>query len=450
MNHVGIVAGREFFATVRRKSYVIVTFGMPFFALLYIGLFAVLPAISMAGSRAQKEIGLVDEAGVVRAAELEDIGAAEALVPEAVQALSQRTGDEGAGRNMASAILDQATSPIRFRLYRSREVAMVALRTGVINRFYLVPEGYLASGAVESYQTDEVSFDLRKTRSRARLGRLLSRSLVQGLVPEELRPRVERPIVDGTSTSFVLNSEGSVEPLDQRAALARVAIPVVFGGLLLMALMISSGYLLQGVAEEKENRVIEVILSSVRPDQLLLGKLLGLGAAGLLQLVVWVSIVSLATSLVAAAVLALLDLWLFLACFAFFILGFLMIGSLMTGTGALGTTSRESQQIASLWSILAVLPPALLGLPILDDPNGWVARLVGWFPLSAPITMMLRLGTGKVPLWDVLVAILFLVLGVYLGIRVAGALFRLGLLMYGKRPSVREILRQLRGSPNTG
>jgi ABC-2 type transport system permease protein len=327
---------------------------------------------------------------------------------------------------------------------------MVALRTGVINRFYLVPEGYLASGAVESYQTDEVSFDLRKTRSRARLGRLLSRSLVQGLVPEELRPRVERPIVDGTSTSFVLNSDGSVEPLDQRAALARVAIPVVFGGLLLMALMISSGYLLQGVAEEKENRVIEVILSSVRPDQLLLGKLLGLGAAGLLQLVVWVSIVSLATSLVAAAVLALLDLWLFLACFAFFILGFLMIGSLMTGTGALGTTSRESQQIASLWSILAVLPPALLGLPILDDPNGWVARLVGWFPLSAPITMMLRLGTGKVPLWDVLVAILFLVLGVYLGIRVAGALFRLGLLMYGKRPSVREILRQLRGSPNTG
>jgi ABC-2 type transport system permease protein len=81
---------------------------------------------------------------------------------------------------------------------------------------------------------------------------------------------------------------------------------------------------------------------------------------------------------------------------------------------------------------------------ILDVPNGAMARALGWFPLTAPITMMLRLGTGQVPWWDVLVSAALLAAGVYLAIRVSGALMRLGLLMYGKRPTLREILRQLR------
>ena len=83
-------------------------------------------------------------------------------------------------------------------------------------------------------------------------------------------------------------------------------------------------------------------------------------------------------------------------------------------------------------------------MPIVDDPNAWMARALGWFPLTGPITMMIRLGTGKVPTWDALVALVCLAAGVYLSIRGAAALFRLGLLMYGKRPSLREIARQLR------
>jgi ABC-2 type transport system permease protein len=116
----------------------------------------------------------------------------------------------------------------------------------------------------------------------------------------------------------------------------------------------------------------------------------------------------------------------------------------MTGTGALGTTARESQQLAAVWSIATVLPQALTRMSILDDPNGWVARGLGWFPLSAPITMMMRMATGKVPLWDILLAVLILSASVYLALRFTARLFRLGLLMYGKRPTLREIARQLR------
>jgi ABC-2 type transport system permease protein len=116
----------------------------------------------------------------------------------------------------------------------------------------------------------------------------------------------------------------------------------------------------------------------------------------------------------------------------------------MTGTGALGTNARESQQLSVIWTLCLVIPPAVTWMLILDDPNTWMARVLSWFPLTGPITMMIRLGTGKVPLWDAVVALLCLAAGVYISIRGAAALFRLGLLMYGKRPSLREIVRQLR------
>jgi ABC-2 type transport system permease protein len=445
MNRVGVVAGREFLSTVKRKSYLIVTFGMPFFAAIYFGAVGFLPALFMAQSGAiKKDVGLVDLAGVVRldqADSIEDRGAA--ALKQAGE-IAGRLAPRGAGA--ATAFLEQVTARVHFRPFGSRDEALAALRKGDIERFYLIPSDYVARGGVESYQPADAPLNVGRARAREALESLLGRSLLTGRIPDGMIARIEAPIVQEASESFVLREDGSVGPFDRTSRVARLAIPGVFGILLLMSLMTSAGYLLQGVSEEKENRVIEVILSSVRPDQLLFGKLLGLGAAGLLQLAVWVSVATMATSLLAAAALAFLDFKLFAGCLIFFVLGYLMIGSLMTGTGALGSNARETQQFAAIWSLITVLPPALTWIAIFDQPNGWIARGLGWFPLTAPITMMLRLGTGQVPLWDFLVAVIALAAGVYLAIRTSGALFRLGLLMYGKRPTLREILRQVRNA----
>lgn len=445
MSKVRVVMAREFLSTVRRKSYLIVTFGMPFFAALYFAVVAFVPTYFMVRSAAaRKEIGLVDRAGVVR---FEEAAALQREAEEARRLLRERAGRLSTGfraGGMAASILDGATATVRLRLFESRDAALEALRAGTIERFFLVPEDYLATGGIETYQPDEEGFGLGRIPGRGALERLLARSLLSGRVADAERARVEEPVDSEAGVTYVVAADGGVTPIDRFGRLARLAIPGVFGILLLMSLMTSAGYLLQGVSEEKENRVMEVILSSVRPHELLFGKLLGLGAAGLLQLVVWVSVTSLATGAVAAAALALLDPLLFLSCFVFFVLGFLLVGSLMTGTGALGTNARESQQFAALWSILTVLPPAVTWMTVLDEPNGALARGLGWFPLTAPITMMMRLATGKVPAWDVAVSMLLMVAGIYLAVRLAAALFRLGLLMYGKRPSVREILRHLR------
>jgi ABC-2 type transport system permease protein len=442
VNPIAVVVQREFLATVRRRSYLIVTFGMPFFLSMYLGLAMVAPAFYMAqGGARKKASALVDEAGFVR---MEEIATLETDVPDdTMRGLATRLGGTMSGRT-ATGFLERTAEPARLVAYPERGPALEALRARVVDRVYVIPRDYLETGAIESYERPDATSLLGRARGRESLRRLLGRSLMAGVVPDALRPRIERPIRGDAARLFTVKDDGTVVPRDFAGDIARFAIPGIFAALFLMSVMVSAGYLLQGVAEEKENRVIEVILSSVRPDQLLFGKLLGLGAAGLLQLAVWISVASMATSLLAATALALLDFKLFAGCLLFFVAGFLMLGSLMTGTAALGSSARESQQLAAIWSTITVMPPALTFTLILDVPNGAMARALGWFPLTAPITMMLRLGTGQVPWWDVLVSAALLAAGVYLAIRVSGALMRLGLLMYGKRPTLREILRQLR------
>ena len=442
MSKIAVVVQREFLSTVKRRSYLIVTFGMPFFVSIYMGLVALVPAIFMAQSGAQKkESALVDEAGIVHEEEIATLDAEGADQP--MRELTKRLGGTASGKT-AAAMLERTAGSARLVVYPALDRALEALQARRVEKVYVIPRDYLETGGIEAYQRADASFGFGRSRARESLEKLLGRSLMAGIVPAALRPRIEQPILRGATRSFTIKDDGTIEPLDVAGRIARVAIPGVFAILFLMSVLVSAGYLLQGVAEEKENRVIEVILSSIRPDELLFGKLLGLGAAGLLQLVVWISVASMATSLLAATALAVLDFKLFFGCLLFFVFGFLMLGSLMTGTAALGSNARESQQLAAIWSTMTIMPPAFTWMGILDAPNGTMARVLGWFPLTAPITMMLRLGTGQVPWWDVVVAAVLLAAGVYLAIRISGALMRLGLLMYGKRPSVREILRQLR------
>ncbi|OLC55723.1 MAG: hypothetical protein AUH92_01560 [Acidobacteria bacterium 13_1_40CM_4_69_4] len=446
MSKVGVVIAREFLSTVKRRSYLIVTLGMPFFLGAYLMMVGVLPAYFMtraAGSR--KPVGVVDLAGVVHVEEAKDHdrGVGVRPGPRARILLDRLASSSAQGRGI-TALLQEAESPVEFLMLADKEEALQRLRDGALQRVYLVPADYLEKGAVEMYQAESSAFSLSKARIEQAFIRLLRRSLSVGRVPDAVRARLERPVDDAASSSFLVRPDGGVEPLEDAMRIARMAIPGVFALILVMSLMVSGSYLLQGMVEEKESRVIEVILSSVRPKDLLFGKLIGLGAAGLLQLAVWVSVGSFATSLLAAAAMAILDWKLFLFCVLFFIGGFLMMGSLMTGTGALGTSARESQQFSAVWTLCQVLPPAMTWMLILDEPNTWMARALGWFPLTGPITMMIRLGTGKVPAWDAVVALICLAAGVCLGIRGAAALFRLGLLMYGKRPTLAEIARQLR------
>jgi ABC-2 type transport system permease protein len=221
----------------------------------------------------------------------------------------------------------------------------------------------------------------------------------------------------------------------------------MFGILLIITVFSSSGYLLRGVAEEKTSRVIEIILSSVSAQQLLAGKVMGLGALGLTQVTVWALSVT-ALSAGSGAVLG-VNIPLvsrpevFVLALIYFLLGFLLYAVLMGSVGALGTTMQESQQLGGIFSLMAAVPLFFGGL-LFSNPDMGLARILSWFPLTAPTTMMIRLPLTEVPLLEIIGSLVVLLMTIPAVLWAGSKVFRMGLLMYGKRPTLGQVLRTLR------
>jgi ABC-2 type transport system permease protein len=204
------------------------------------------------------------------------------------------------------------------------------------------------------------------------------------------------------------------------------------------------------VAEEKESRVVEIVVSSVRPVELMAGKVAGLGALGLTQVLVWVASATGfsggAVALLAVAGAASIPARVLALGVVYYLLGYTLYAILMAGAGALGTTMRESQQLAGVFSFFAAVPYMISGF-LFANPNMAIARALSFFPLTAPTMMMLRLPLAEVPWVDVVGSIVVLLLSVPAALWVGAKLFRVGLLVYDKRPTLREIWLILRGNP---
>ena len=157
-----------------------------------------------------------------------------------------------------------------------------------------------------------------------------------------------------------------------------------------MAIFTSSGYLLQGLGEEKENRVMEILLSSISPRQLLAGKVLGLGAAGLVQIVVWLISANFLMKIASSTwgnVIGSLQVppeFLILGVI-YFILGYLLMAVLMAGVGSISPTAREGQQMSAIFTLPVVIPIYFMGL-IMEHPENVAVKILTFFPITAPIT----------------------------------------------------------------
>ena len=127
----------------------------------------------------------------------------------------------------------------------------------------------------------------------------------------------------------------------------------------------------------------------------------------------------------------------------YFILGYLLFAGLMAGTGILGNSPQESGQLSAFWTLLSMIPMFLVA-PISEEPNAWLARGLSYFPLTAPVTMLMRITSAQVPWVDVGISVTVLIISIYFAVVAAAKLFRAAALMYGKRPSLGEIFRWLR------
>ncbi len=351
------------------------------------------------------------------------------------------------GGSDVTAVVDQSGgfTPILPRFeeeyvpYGDEAEARTALENEEVQRVVVVPDTYPQEGDV-TVVTEGSRFSGSGTRG---LRSFFIAHLIKEIEDETLQAR----LVDPYDAQVEYVGEQGQTSGGVAGQILSFMVPFFFGILLAVTVFVSAGYLVRSVAEEKSSRVIEIVLSSVTPQQLLAGKVIGLGALGLTQILVWIaSAAGLSGGLVVLAGIMLpllMRVEVFGLALVYYILGFGVYAVLIGAIGTLGSSFQESQQITGIVIFFAAVPMMLTGV-IMTNPDAMVVRVLSWFPLTAPTTMMLRLPLAEVPWTDVAGSIVLLLVTIPVVVWLGAKVFRLGMLMYGKRPGVFEILRLLR------
>jgi len=207
--------------------------------------------------------------------------------------------------------------------------------------------------------------------------------------------------------------------------------------ILLMMMVIYSGQMLvRSLIEEKSNKLIEVLISSCTPDELLTGKILGLSSLGLTQIFIWVL---LGLGLVGGAVIPPEMFENILLVLLYFILGFVFYTTLFVGIGSIVTTEQEAQQITTYLSLTLMLP-IVIAMPAIQNPDVLILKIFSYIPLTIPSVMLLRVNIAPVPVVDLLITVAIMLVSIYIMIKLSAKIFRIGILSYGGRPTIKEII----------
>jgi ABC-2 type transport system permease protein len=234
-----------------------------------------------------------------------------------------------------------------------------------------------------------------------------------------------------------------------------ILFAVVVATLLYFTIFLYGQNVLRGVMEEKQNRVAEVVFASVRPMTLLGGKVLGVGGVGLTQLVLWMLSAFVLYQIrepllvrfgVESTTFPIPDITLgaLLLLLLFFVLGYVFYAALFAAVGAMVNSEQEAQQ-AQLPVVLLLVSSIVMFQTILSRPDGELSRVLSLLPFSSPVVMPLRMSIVAVPTLDIAASILLLIAGCLAVVWIASRIYRVGMLMYGKRPTMGELLRWVRG-----
>jgi ABC-2 type transport system permease protein len=211
--------------------------------------------------------------------------------------------------------------------------------------------------------------------------------------------------------------------------------------LLLMMMVIYSGQMLvRSLIEEKSNRLIEILISSCTSEELLAGKIIGLSALGLTQILIW-SLIGI--GLVGSAIIPTDAFQNIFPMLLYFVIGFIFYTTIFVGIGSVVSTEQEAQQITTFISLILVLP-VVIAVPAIQNPGSMMVNLLSFIPLTIPSIMLLRFKIEVVPLSDILITLSIMLVSIVITLKLSAKIFRIGILSYGKRPSIKELIRWLK------
>jgi ABC-2 type transport system permease protein len=217
-------------------------------------------------------------------------------------------------------------------------------------------------------------------------------------------------------------------------------LSIVFILLLMMMVVYSGQMLVRSMIEEKSSRLIEMLISSSTPDELLTGKLFGLSLLGITQIIIWVLI---GMSLVASSVLPVAAFKNIIPMLAYFILGFLFYASLFVGIGSTVNTEQEAQHITTYLSLILMLP-VVIAMPAIQNPNFILTKVFSYIPLTIPTVMLLRLNVQNLSDFDIIISLLIMIISIFVVTKISAKIFRIGILSYGNKPTLKEIFQWIK------
>ncbi len=302
--------------------------------------------------------------------------------------------------------------------------ASQAVADGQISGYYVISADYIQSGKITNIRSD---FNpLNTSGGSSDLQKILQVNLLGGDL--QLADLINGP-TDLKSSSL------STAPQREESNMLTFFLPYAVTMLFYIIILSAASLLLSSVAKEKENRVMEILMVSVTPRQLLTGKIVGLGLLGLLQTIAWVGTGRIllargATTFSLPAAFQLPASFLIWGII-FFLLGYAVYASLMAGLGALVPNLREASQ-ATIVVIFPLIVPIFLLSVLIEEPNSVLATILSIFPLTAPVAMMTRLSAGVVPFWQTLLAAVLLALTAMFVVRAVARMFHAQTILSGQ------------------
>ncbi|MBI5563369.1 MAG: ABC transporter permease [Chloroflexi bacterium] len=410
MHNVWIIIKHEMKTTLAKRSFWLTTFLLPvaIFALSFGSQALSQSAVAQDGSnplfggsgQANLPVGYVDGAGLIMT-----------MPDDAPDGVSWKT--------------------VRLRAYADEAAAQTALANGKINKYYLVPADYVQSGELIVVDSNFSVFNSLDNNE------FFEYVLQLNLTGDA---QVARALIDPTEQTGQYGlAPQAVAKKDEMAAFG---VPFAALFIFFFVITMTGGFMLQSVSKEKENRTIEVLLLSVRPRDVMLGKIAGLGMVALLQVVVWVGGGLLLMGRDQMSAVSLPDGFLIWALL-YFVLGYLLYASVLGALGALAPSAREGTQFTFL-VLLPLMIPLWMSNVLIQSPNEAMSIIFSLFPLTSPTSMITRLAAGPVPIEQLLIGLGLLAVTTYGLIALSARFFRADTLLAMNSLNLKRIVYELR------
>ena len=424
MKHLRIIIEREYLNKIRNKSFIIMTFVSPLIVVAFAFIIGFLTDVNSKSNA--KDILILDESGL----------------------FSTTFSD---------------TETIHYEYLKDKtlqEARAEVLATSKYGLLY-IPKEETAQKAFYSEESPSLSLVNELTGA-------LEKTLFQYNLTQK---GIDKAEIDSARTKITLQMENFTgEKTSEFDNVMKIAIGGVAGYLIFMFIIIYGNMIMRSVIEEKTNRIVEIIISSVKPFQLMLGKIIGTSLAGLTQFAIWLVIGGVlfalapslfqvdtptATQAMAATeshseisnIITALYHFPFLETsgvfLLFFVGGYLLYSSLYAMVGAMVDNETDTQQF-----LMPILIPLMLAFyvgmfSVIEEPHGTISVVFSYIPLTSPVVMLMRIPFG-VAWWEVLISLLLLYITFFLVIKIASKIYRIGILMYGKKPTYKEVWKWLK------